>query len=90
MRLWKEVENSLAVAAEVRPVMPLAQDGNCITVHADSNTDEHFKSARYTPMLVGIIRSMGYDYRVKPAAWATWVADRHCKNKTTIVQKKKR
>jgi predicted RNase H-related nuclease YkuK (DUF458 family) len=52
-------------------------------VHADSNTDERFKSSRYTPMLIGIIKSFGYDYRVKRpagASWAAWIADKHCRS----------
>ena len=28
-------------------------------------------------MLTGYIQSMGYEYLVKPHAWATFVADRH-------------
>lgn len=79
MRLLKEVENSIAVADLV--CAHLRSMHNSITVHADSNTDERFKSAKYTPMLISIIQSMQYDFRVKPASWATWVADRHCKSR---------
>ena len=28
-------------------------------------------------MLIGYIQSMGYEYLVKPDAWATFVADKH-------------
>ncbi|KAJ1639122.1 hypothetical protein T492DRAFT_938974 [Pavlovales sp. CCMP2436] len=82
MRLWKEVDNSIAVANEVKAHFGGTTE-QAITVHADSNTDELFKSSRYTPMLVGIIKAMGYDYRVKQpagASWASWLADKHCKD----------
>ena len=43
----------------------------------DSNTDPKAKSSEHTRMLIGYIQSMGYEYLVKPDAWATFVADRH-------------
>ena len=46
-------------------------------VHCDSNTDPKAKSSEHTRMLIGYIQSMGYEYLVKPHAWATFVADRH-------------
>lgn len=71
-RLLREVECSLNTA-EV-----LKQNGIDVdTVHCDSNTDPTCKSTEHTKMLVGYIQSMGYDYLVKPQAWATFVADRH-------------
>ena len=54
-----------------------ANDIEVNTVHCDSNTDPKAKSSEHTRMLIGYIQSMGYEYLVKPDAWATFVADRH-------------
>ena len=71
-RLLREVECSLNTAEA------LTAHGVAVeTVHCDSNTDPACKSTEHTRMLVGYIQSMGYDYLVKPQAWATFVADRH-------------
>jgi predicted RNase H-related nuclease YkuK (DUF458 family) len=53
-----------------------ANDIDVQTVHCDSNTDPKCKSTEHTNMLTGYIQSMGYEYLVKPHAWATFVADR--------------
>ena len=49
-------------------------------VHCDSNTDPSCKSTEHTRMLTGYIQSMGYQFLVKPHAWATFIADRHSRN----------
>ena len=49
-------------------------------VHCDSNTDPACKSTQHTGMLTGYIQSMGYQFLVKPHAWATFIADRHSRN----------
>jgi len=79
MRLWKEVENSMVVADCVCAHLRVPRE--VITVHADANADVRFKSARHTAMLIGIIKAGGYDFRIKPTSWATWVADRHCNSR---------
>ena len=71
-RLLREVELSLQTAELLRE-----NDVDVDTVHCDSNTDPTCKSTEHTNMLTGYIQSMGYDYLVKPDAWATFVADRH-------------
>ena len=71
-RLLREVELSLATAE-----LLTANDVDVRTVHCDSNTDPRCKSTEHTRMLIGYIQSMGYEYLVKPDAWATFVADRH-------------
>lgn len=71
-RLLREVELSLSVAE-----LLLAHEVEVTTVHCDSNTDPRCKSTEHTNMLTGYIQSMGYEYLVKPHAWATFVADRH-------------
>lgn len=71
-RLLREVELSLATAE-----LLTANDIDVKMVHCDSNTDPRCKSTEHTRMLTGYIQSMGYEYLVKPDAWATFVADRH-------------
>lgn len=50
-------------------------------VHCDSNTDVNCKSTEHTRMLTGYIQAMGYQFLVKPDAWATLVADRHSRSR---------
>ena len=71
-RLLREVTLSLTTAEA------LTESDVLVTqVHCDSNTDPKAKSSEHTRMLIGYIQSMGYEYLVKPDAWATFVADRH-------------
>ena len=71
-RLLKEVELALDAAQELTSL------GIGINrVHCDSNVDPSCKSSEHTPMLTGYIKAMGFDYYVKPNAWANLVADRH-------------
>ena len=70
-RLLREVECSLNTAEA------LTAHGVAVeTVHRDSNTDPAQVDRAHADA-VGYIQSMGYDYLVKPQAWATFVADRH-------------
>ena len=71
-RLLREVELSINTAE-----LLTANDIDVETVHCDSNVDPKCKSTEHTKMLTGYIQSMGYEYLVKPDAWATFVADRH-------------
>ena len=71
-RLLREVEFSLETAE-----LLTSNDIDVETVHCDSNVDPSCKSTEHTRMLTGYIQSMGYEYLVKPHAWATFVADRH-------------
>ena len=75
-RLLREVELSLSTAE-----LLTAHDIEVATVHCDSNTDPRCKSTEHTRMLIGYIQSMGYEYLVKPNAWATFVADRHSRGR---------
>jgi len=74
-RLLREVQLSLETAEELK-----AQGVEVEQVHCDSNTDPTCKSTEHTRMLIGYIQSMGYNYLVKPDAWATFVADRHSRS----------
>jgi len=71
-RLLREVQFSLDTAEALTE-----EDVAVAQVHCDSNTDPGCKSTEHTRMLIGYIQAMGYAYRVKPNAWATFVADRH-------------
>jgi len=74
-RLLREVQLSLDVAEELQ-----AQGVMVNQVHCDSNTDPSCKSTEHTKLLTGYIQSMGYQFLVKPHAWATFIADRHSRN----------
>jgi len=84
-RLLREVELSLSVAE-----LLMAHDVEVTTVHCDSNTDPRYKSTEHTNMLTGYIQSMGFEYLVKPHAWATFVADRHSRGLMSLRGSQKR
>ena len=75
LRLLHEVMLSLTLANELRDI----KDRD-IWVHADLNENPKYKSNRSTKQLTNIIKAMGFNFRIKPCAWAaSSVADWHAK-----------
>ena len=68
-RLLTEVSKSIEVAYAVAPV--LEQFGAAMEVHADINTDPHFKSNASLSDAMGYILGMGYAFKAKPYAFAS-------------------
>ncbi len=72
-----EVANSLEVAYEISPLLDTYNIP--LEVHADINPDVKWESSKALSEAVGYILGMGYEFRVKPNAWASSsVADNIC------------
>ncbi len=67
-RMLFEVSKSIEVAYEISPLLDLYDIP--LEVHADINPDIKWESSKAINEAVGYIRGMGYDFKVKPDAWA--------------------
>lgn len=67
-RMLFEVAKSIEVAYEVSPLLDLYEVP--LEVHADINPDIKWESSKALSEAVGYILGMGYDFKVKPDAWA--------------------
>jgi predicted RNase H-related nuclease YkuK (DUF458 family) len=75
-RLWREVENSVAIA------MYLAENGfkKPDYIDVDLNPDPKYKSNSILRAAVGLIESIGIKPRYKTKSpWAVYIADKACK-----------
>lgn len=76
-RMLFEVSKSIEVAYEISPLLDLYEIP--LEVHADINPDVRWESSKALNEAVGYILGMGYEFRVKPNAWASSsVADNIC------------
>jgi predicted RNase H-related nuclease YkuK (DUF458 family) len=77
-RMVLEVSKSIEVAYEIAPLLDLY--GVKLEIHADINPDpDRGASNSALNEAVGYIMGMGYDYKVKPEAWAaSKAADNLC------------
>jgi len=76
-RMLKEVSKSIEVAYEISPLLDLYDIP--LEIHADVNPDIRFDSNKALSEAVGYIMGMGYEFKVKPDAWAASSgADRLC------------
>lgn len=74
-RMLFEVSKSIEVAYEISPLLDLYEIP--LEVHADINPDIKWESSKALSEAVGYVLGMGYDFKVKPSAWAaTKSADR--------------
>ena len=64
-RLLEEAYKSINVALELEPHFDFP-----LIIHIDANPDIKFKSSKYIKQLIGMVVGNGFDYRVKPDAWA--------------------
>jgi uncharacterized protein len=74
-RMIHEVSKSIEIAYELCPL--LEKYGVEMEVHADINTDPHFKSHDSLKEAMGYIIGMGFTFRAKPNAFAS----SYCANK---------
>lgn len=74
-RLLLEAMRSLEVAWHVDSKVP---SKNIIEVHLDINSNLKYRSGQYKDELVGLIAAQGFNYAIKPNAFATTAADRKC------------
>ena len=76
-RMIKEVSKTIEVACEIAPLLDLYDIK--LEIHADINPDVKFDSNKALNEAVGYMLGMGYDFKVKPNAWAASKgADRLC------------
>ena len=76
-RIFKEVQESIELALNISEEIPTAR----IEIHLDvSPSDKGHKTSKLADMLTGYAASSGFDYKIKPHAWASQsVADKHSK-----------
>lgn len=74
-RMLKEVSDSIKVAYDLCPIFD--KYNLELEVHADINTDPHFKSNVALKEAMGYILGMGYKFKAKPEAFAS----SYCANK---------
>jgi len=67
-RMMKEVAKTIEVACEISPLLDLYDIK--LEVHADINPDIKFDSNKAFNEAVGYMLGIGYDFKVKPDAWA--------------------
>ena len=67
-RMLIEVGKSIEVAYEINPI--LEEYGIKMEIHADINPDPRWESNKALSQAVGYILGMGYDFKIKPDAWA--------------------
>ena len=76
-RMVFEVGKSVEVAYEIAPLLDLYEIK--MEVHADINPDPKHESNKALQQAVGYILGMGYEFKVKPEAWAASnAADKKC------------
>lgn len=76
-RMIEEATLTLAAAHYVRENVPNAN----IEVHFDISNDEKYKSNKSMNIITAYAKGYGFDFKVKPEAWAaSGAADSHCKN----------
>ena len=74
-RMLHEVSKSIEIAYELCPLFDMHQIE--MEIHADINTDPHFKSNDSLKEAMGYIIGMGYTFKAKPDAFAS----SYCANK---------
>lgn len=76
-RMVFEVGKSVEVAYEIAPLLDLYDIK--MEIHADINPDPKHDSNKALQQAVGYILGMGYDFKIKPDAWAaSTAADKKC------------
>jgi predicted RNase H-related nuclease YkuK (DUF458 family) len=76
-RMVFEVSKSIEVATEIAELLDLYEIP--LEIHADINPDPKYDSNKALQSAVGYILGMGYEFKVKPDAWAaSTAADRKC------------
>jgi len=74
VRLLNETVTSIKIANEIKEDFKNAQ----IEIHLDVNNNSKFLSNKYASSVIGYITGSGYDYKIKPDAFAaSWLADKY-------------
>ena len=84
VRLLKETTDSIELANKVKDKYPKAN----IEIHMDVNPSSKFLSGKYSSTVIGYILGCGYDYKIKPDAYAaSAVADRHTRPTSSYIKR---
>jgi predicted RNase H-related nuclease YkuK (DUF458 family) len=76
-RMVREVAESIGVATEIVDLVDLYEFP--LEIHADINPDPRWKSNKALSEAAGYILGMGYEFKIKPDAWASSkAADKLC------------
>lgn len=76
-RMVFEVGKSIEIAYEIAPLLDLYEIP--LEIHADINPDPAHDSNKALQQAVGYILGMGYEFKIKPNAWAaSTAADKKC------------
>ena len=76
-RMLTEVGKSIEVAYEISPI--LEKYAIKMEIHADINPDPRWESNKALNHAVGYILGMGYEFKIKPMAFAaSYGSDRYC------------
>ena len=76
-RMVFEVSKSVEVAYEIAPLLDLYEIP--LEIHADINPNSEHESNKALQQAVGYILGMGYQFKIKPDAWASSsAADKRC------------
>ncbi len=76
-RMVFEVGKSIEVATKIAELLDVYEVP--LEIHADINPDPRHDSNKALQSAVGYILGMGYDFKIKPEAWAaSTAADRKC------------
>jgi predicted RNase H-related nuclease YkuK (DUF458 family) len=76
-RMVFEVSKSIEVATEIAELLDLYEIP--LEIHADINPNPKWESNKALQSSVGYILGMGYEFKIKPDAWAaSTAADRKC------------
>ncbi len=77
-RMLIEVGKSIETAYEIAPI--LDKYGIKMEIHADINSDPRWESNKAMSEAVGYILGMGYEFKIKPDAWAaSYGGDKYAK-----------
>lgn len=77
-RMMTEVTKSIEVAYEIAPI--LDKHGIRMEIHADINADPRWESNKALSSAVGYILGMGYEFKIKPDAFAaSYCGDKYAK-----------
>lgn len=84
VRLFKETSDSIELANQIKEKNKLAK----IEIHMDVNPSSKFLSGKYSSAIIGYITGVGFDYKIKPNAYAaSAVADRHTRPTSSYIKK---
>lgn len=75
-RMLIEVGKSMEVAYEIATLLDLYEVK--LEIHADINPDPRWESNKALQQAIGYILGMGYEFKIKPDAFATKGADHLC------------